>query len=132
MRNIDRLLPALLSWWILRRQRQLRRGTLMSCLCLAMIALAPRANAFQHFGEVHFPIACKPGVQEEFQLAVAMLHTFSFPAAANTFTSISQRDPDCAMAYWGIAATAIGSLYGGRPGPMALQGENAVKKAQAI
>src|SRR5262249_8880495 len=29
-------------------------------------------------------------------------------------------------------ATAIGSLYGGRPGPMALQGEQAVEKAKAI
>ena len=40
--------------------------------------------------------------------------------------------PDCAMAYWGLAATAIGSLYGGRPGPMASQGEIAVEKAKAI
>ena len=105
----------------------------MICLCLAMIALeAPRAKGVQQFGEVHFPIACKPDVQKEFDLAVAMLHTFSFPAAAKTFTAIAQKDPECAMAYWGIAASAIGSLYGGRPGPMALQGENAVKKAQAI
>jgi tetratricopeptide (TPR) repeat protein len=99
-----------------------------------MIALEPpRANAFQHhFGEVHFPIACNAEVQEQFDLALAMLHTFSFPAAANTFTAVSQKDPECAMAYWGLAATAIGSLYGGRPGPMALQGEAAVKKAQTI
>jgi tetratricopeptide (TPR) repeat protein len=132
MSNIYRL-PALLSLWTWKRRRELRRGALMICLCIAMFALEPPgANAFQHFGEVHFPIACKPAVQEDFNMALAMLHTFSFPAAANTFTAISQRDPECAMAYWGLAATAIGSLYGGRPGPMALQGENAVKRAQAI
>ena len=133
MRNIDRLLPVGFSWRMLKRVRQLQRGALMTCLCVAMIALeAPRPNAVEQFGEVHFPIACNVGVQEEFDLAVAMLHTFSFPAAAKTFTAISQKDPDCAMAYWGLAATAIGSLYGGRPGPMALQGETAVKKAQAV
>src|SRR5262245_31377493 len=135
MRNINRLLPALFSLRTWKRRRQLRRGALMTglCLCLAVIALEPpRAKAFQHFGEVHFPITCNPGVQEEFDLALAMLHTFSFPVAAKTFTAISQKDPECAMAYWGLAATAIGSLYGGRPGPMALQGEIAVKKAQAI
>src|SRR5215510_8400527 len=135
MGNIN-CLPRLLSWWILKHRRQLQRGALMICICVAMIALEPlRANAFQHsqhFGQVHFPIACKPEVQEEFDLGLAMLHTFSFPAAAKTFTDISQKDPGCAMADWGLAATAIGSLYGGRPGPMALAGEAAVKKAQAI
>jgi tetratricopeptide (TPR) repeat protein len=132
MGNIYRL-PALLSLGNWKRRRQLRRGALITCLCVAMFALEPpRANAFQQFGEVHFPISCNAGVQEEFNLAVAMLHTFSFPAAAKTFTDISKKDPECAMAYWGLAATAIGSLYGGRPGPMALQGESAVKRAQAI
>src|SRR5262245_18746362 len=134
MRSINHRLSVILSWWTLKRRRQFRRDALMSCLCVAVIALVepPQANAFQHFGEVDFPIACKPSVQEEFDIAVAMLHTFSFPAAANTFTAVSKKDPDCAMAYWGLAATAIGSLYGGRPGPMALQGENALKRAQAI
>src|SRR5262249_37269333 len=135
MRHINRLLPALLTLRAWERRPQLRRGALITCLCLcvSIIALEPsRANAFENFGEVHFPIACKPEVQDEFDLALAMLHTFSFPAAANNFTAISQKDPQCAMAYWGLAATAIGSLYGGRPGPMALQGEAAVKRAQAI
>ena len=116
-----------------KQLRVWRRGALMICLCVALIRLeAPRAKGVEQFGEVHFPIACKPEVQKEFDLAIAMLHTFSFPAAGKTFTAISQKDPECAMAYWGIAATAIGSLYGGRPGPMALQGEIAVKKAKAI
>src|SRR5262245_52828979 len=135
MGSID-CLPRLLSWWILKYRRQLRSAAVMICLCVALIALEPpRANAFQHsqhFGQVHFPIACKAEVQEEFDLGLAMLHTFSFPGAAKTFTDISQKDPGCAMADWGLAATAIGSLYGGRPGPMALEGEAAVKKAQAI
>ena len=133
MRNIDRLSPFGFSWWILKSVRQLRRGALMTCLCVAMTALeAPWANAVEQFGEVHFPIACNAGVQKKFDLALAMLHTFSFPAAAKTFTAVSQEDSDCAMAYWGLSATAIGSLYGGRPGPMALQGEIAVAKAKAI
>ena len=66
MRNIDRLLPVGFSWWMLKSVRQLRRGALMTCLCVAMTALeAPWANAFEQFGEVHFPIACNAGVQNE-------------------------------------------------------------------
>src|SRR5262244_4653752 len=133
MRNIDRLLSFGFSWWILKSLRQLRRGALMTCLFVAMTALeAPWANAVEQFGDVHFPIACHAGVQKKFDLALAMLHTLPFPASAQEFTAVSQEDPDCAMAYWGLAATAIGSLYGGRPGPMTLEGEIAVEKAKAI
>jgi tetratricopeptide (TPR) repeat protein len=120
--------------WMLRPAPHVRRCALVIGLCYAMAASHANAqsNARQHFGKVYFPIACKNGVQEQFDLALAMLHTFSFPDAAKTFAAVAQKDPDCAMAYWGIAATAIGSLYGGRPGPEALQGERAVEKAKAI
>ena len=116
--------------WMLKSPPQLQRFALLVSLCLT-VATA-HANARQDFGKVHFPIACKDSVQDEFDLALAMLHTFSFPAAAEAFMAIAQKDPHCAMAHWGIAATAIGSLYGGRPGPMALQGEQAVENAKAI
>jgi hypothetical protein len=120
--------------WIFKPAPHLRSWTLVLGLCGAMAASHANAqsNADQRFGKVHFPVACNEAVQDEFDLALAMLHTFSFPAAAKTFMAVAQKDPDCAMAYWGIAATAIGSLYGGRPGPEALQGEQAVENAKAI
>jgi tetratricopeptide (TPR) repeat protein len=133
MRNIERLLPLGFSGWMLKPSQRVRRGALLTCLCIAMIAPETlRASDHEHFGKVHFPVTCKSGVQEKFDRAVAMLHTFSFPEAAKTFAAIAQEDPECAMAYWGLAATAIGSLYGGRPGPMALEGQRAVEKAKAI
>src|SRR5262245_66188284 len=102
--------------WIFKPTPHLRSCALVLGLCCAMAAWHAHAqsNAHQHFGKVHFPLACNAAVQDEFDLALAMLHTFSFPAAAETFKAVAQKDPDCAMAYWGIAATAIGSLYGGR------------------
>src|SRR4030095_1081537 len=133
MPNFDRSFRLVFSIWMLKPLRQLPLGALVTCLCVAWTALdSARANAEEQFGEVHFPVTCNAGVQKKFDLAIAMLHTFSFPAAAKTFTDVSREDPDCAMAYWGLAATAIGSLYGGRPGPMASQGEIAVEKAKAI
>jgi tetratricopeptide (TPR) repeat protein len=61
-----------------------------------------------------------------------MLHVFSFADATRTFESIAQQDPECGMAYWGLAASAIGSLYGGRPGPQESQGEQAAEKAAIV
>src|SRR5215510_5568336 len=120
--------------WIFKLAPHLRSWTFVLGLCFAMAASHANAqsNVRQDFGKVHFPVACNDSVQDEFDLALAMLHTFSFPDAAKTFKAVAQKDPDCAMAYWGIAATAIGSLYGGRPGPIALEGEQAVEKAKAI
>src|SRR5262245_13961920 len=120
--------------WLFKPAPHLHSWTLVRGLCCTMAAshANTQSNADQRFGKVHFPVACNEAVQDEFDLALAMLHTFSFAAAAKTFMAVAQKDPDCAMAYWGIAATAIGSLYGGRPGSEALQGEQAVEKAKAI
>src|SRR6516162_8998010 len=84
------------------------------------------------FGRVHLQISCQPEVQERFDQALAMLHTFSFPEATKTFAAVAQEDPECGMAYWGIAASAVGSLYGGRAGPQASQGEQAANKAALV
>src|SRR5215475_2393394 len=94
---------------MLKPTTHLHRCALVIGVCYAMAAshADAQSNARQHFGKVHFPIACSDGVQEQFDLALAMLHTFSFPDAAKTFTAVAQKDPDCAMAYWGIAASAI-------------------------
>jgi tetratricopeptide (TPR) repeat protein len=84
------------------------------------------------FGQVHLQISCQPEAQAQFDQALAMLHTFSFPEATKTFAAVAQQDPDCGMAYWGLAASAVGSLYGGRPGPQASQGEQAAEKAALV
>lgn len=84
------------------------------------------------FGQVHMQISCQPEVQAQFDQALAMLHTFSFPEATKSFAAVAQQDPDCGMAYWGLAASAVGSLYGGRPGPHAGPGEQAAQKAALV
>src|SRR5262245_53707669 len=132
MRNLNHFLPTIVRQPMLTGARELRLSALIVILCVAVTAPdASWVNAQERFGAVHFPVACNTGVQKKFDLALAMLHAFSFPEAAKTFMTVAEEDPDCAMAYWGVAATAIGSLYGGRPGPMALQGSAAVERAKA-
>jgi len=62
-----------------------------------------------------------------------MLHSFSFDDAANTFAAVAHDDPNCAMAYWGLATTAMGSLFAGRTGPVALgKGWDFVQRAKTL
>jgi hypothetical protein len=69
--------------------RAVRYAALIAGL-LASSTLAPtrQAGAGQ-WGEVHFPVSCQAGVQPAFDQAVAMLHSFSFGDAANTFAAVA-------------------------------------------
>jgi hypothetical protein len=54
-------------------------------------------------GEVDFPVSCNPAAQEQFNRALAMLHSFFYPEAAKTFSRATELDPACAMGHWGVA-----------------------------
>lgn len=55
-------------------------------------------------GEVHFPIQSSwPEAQEWFNQGIGQLHGFWYFEAERTFRHISAHDPECAMAYWGMA-----------------------------
>ena len=56
-------------------------------------------------GSVHMDISCSPRVRADFDRALALLHNFWYARALEAFTAVAQRDPDCAMAYWGAAMT---------------------------
>jgi tetratricopeptide (TPR) repeat protein len=60
-------------------------------------------------GRVSFPTSCSADVQPAFEQAVAMLHSFWFDEAIETFREVSRQDPDCAMALWGEAMTLWGN-----------------------
>ena len=62
-------------------------------------------------GRVLFKTTCTPEAQKQFERALAMLHSFHFPETVKTFTAIPQADPDCAIAYWGMAISQ-------RPNPL--------------
>lgn len=62
-------------------------------------------------GEVDFPVSCKKSVQQSFDRAVAVLHSFWYQEAERLFTSVIQSDPDCAMGYWGLAMSVYHPLW---------------------
>jgi tetratricopeptide (TPR) repeat protein len=109
-------------------------GIMMLMCCMTPFGYSQQTTADPviGFGHVHLEISCRPDVQAQFDQALAMLHTFSFGDATKTFGAVAQQDPDCGMAFWGIAASALGSLYGGRPGPQESRGEQAAEKAAVV
>src|SRR5260221_6587818 len=68
-----------------------------------MLTAQEKTGNPEKLGKVHFPVSCTPAAQQQFDRAVAMLHSFWVSPAANAFAEVAKSDPDCAMAYWGIA-----------------------------
>jgi hypothetical protein len=56
---------------------------------------------------VHFQISCSPASQRQFDLAIARLHELRFNESEQIYSAITEAEPDCAIAYWGIAMSRI-------------------------
>jgi tetratricopeptide (TPR) repeat protein len=102
---------------------------LVFAISLALPILAQE----EKLGKVTFPTSCDPKVQAQFERGVAMLHSYWFIQARKTFESVLQQDPNCAMAYWGIALDLLGNSLVGPPPLKNLQAAwAALEKARAI
>lgn len=62
-------------------------------------------------GKVNFPTSCAAAVQPAIEKGVALLHSFQYTEADQTFTDVTARDPRCAMAHWGKAMALYYQLW---------------------
>ncbi len=83
-------------------------------------------------GDVAFPVSCSPAAQEQFNRAMAMLHSFFYPEAGKTFSRAANLDPSCAMAHWGVAMSSWYPLWYPPTKEVLLQGKAALDKAVAV
>ncbi|MSU37186.1 MAG: redoxin domain-containing protein [Pedosphaera sp.] len=70
--------------------------------------LRQRPWRMEGIGHSHFPITTKvPEVQEWFDQGNTLLHSFWVEEAERSFRWCLKLDPECAMAYWGLARTGL-------------------------
>lgn len=82
------------------------------------VTVSGEAPSKEQLGKVDFPNSCAPAVQEPFQRAVAMLHSFRYAETEKAFREVLAQDPSCAIATWGIAAILMSNpLAGVGPSP---------------
>ena len=63
------------------------------------------------FGDVSFSLSCDYNVRAAFDLAVSLLHSFEYAEAEKAFVKVIDADPECAMAYWGVAMSMYHALW---------------------
>lgn len=70
--------------------------------------LRQRPWRMEGMGHSHFPITSHvPEVQEWFDQGNTLLHSFWFEEAERSFRWCLKLEPDCAMAYWGLARCGL-------------------------
>src|SRR5687767_805541 len=79
---------------------------------------------------VSFLTTCAPALRQDFNRAVALLHSFWFGQAIATFDSVAAKDPSCAMAHWGVALSRWGNPFAGIRSPQQIElGRAAIERA---
>jgi peroxiredoxin len=67
-----------------------------------------RAVLMEGTGKVKFPISTKnPEAQKFFEQGVGQLHGFWYFESERSFRTVASIDPDCAIAYWGMAMSNV-------------------------
>jgi tetratricopeptide (TPR) repeat protein len=114
------------------------RRLLAATLSFAALVLAPALHAGEPshaghaLGVVKFPVSCSQQAQRQFEHALAQLHHMTYSPARAEFAALAEREPDCAMAHWGLAMTLFQPLWPTRPSEADLErGARAVRMAQA-
>ena len=93
---------------------------------------APAAGTVNiKLGHVSFPISCAPGLQPTFERGIALLHSFWYDAAENQFREIAEKDPACAIAYWGEAFSLYRQLWFRPDEPVLKRGLAFIDQAEA-
>ena len=88
-------------------------------------------NADQKLGKVHFETSCNETAQRRFDRAMRYQHSFWYTASKEIYEEALKADPECAIAYWGIALSWLNNPHNPIPAPNLAPGLAAIEKAKA-
>jgi len=87
-------------------------AALLTISCLAFVpVLRAQTPVADHLGKVDFPTSCSASVQPLLEKGLALLHSFQYQEAQQTFAEVRSREPKCAMAHWGAAMVLYHQLW---------------------
>jgi hypothetical protein len=76
---------------------------LLTVLAAFAVAQEHQHGRVEELGTVHFATSCNEAAQKQFELPVALLHSFQFSRAIEGFHVVLKSDANCGIAYWGIS-----------------------------
>src|SRR5436309_5270942 len=71
----------------------------------------------QRLGTVHFATSCNETAQRRFDRGMRYQHSFWYASSKEIFEDVLKADPECGIAYWGIALSLLFNPHAPPPGP---------------
>ena len=113
------------------------RKSLFAVTFAGMTMLGPggpaiaQENSDQKLGAVHYATSCNETAQRRFDRAMRYQHSFWYTASKEIYEETLKADPECAIAYWGIALSLLNNPHSPIPAPNLPLGLAAIEKAKA-
>jgi tetratricopeptide (TPR) repeat protein len=86
----------------------------------------------QRLGTVHFPTSCNETAQRRFDRGMRYQHSFWYRESRGIFEDVIRADPECGIAYWGIALSYLDNPHNPPPPANLPLGLAAIEKAKAV
>jgi tetratricopeptide (TPR) repeat protein len=99
----------------------LKRGEVVAC--------GPQEGKY---GETYFSANVPEKLSSDFNMAIALLHSFEYDEAEKMFAKVIDMAPDCAMAYWGVAMSNFHPLWAPPSAAELEKGAKAIAIARSI
>src|SRR5215813_13447027 len=109
----------------------------LSIAAVTAIGVLLGPNAFpqsddKKLGKVHFGTSCTPEAQEHFDRAMLYQHSFWYRASQMAFQDVLKADPQCGIAYWGIALSLLWNPHIPAPAKNLAEGAAALAKGKSV
>jgi hypothetical protein len=97
-----------------------------------MLATPALAHDEGKLGTVHFATSCNAEAQKIFDGGMLFQHSFWYRASQKKFEEVLKTDPECGIAYWGIALSLLWNPHAVPPAKNLAEGSAAIAKGRSV
>ena len=106
----------------------------VAAIAAAGLSLAQPAlgQSNDKLGIVNFETSCKPEAQKLFNQGMLYQHSFWYRASQKVFEDALKADPECGIAYWGIALSLLWNPHATPPAKNLAEGASVIAKGKTV
>ncbi len=101
-------------------------------LSAGMLLAHAQTDGEKQLGTVNFETSCKPEAQKLFNQGMLYQHSFWYRASQNVFEDVLKADPQCGIAYWGIALSMLWNPHVPTPAKNLADGAVMIAKGKSV